>query len=181
MHKFGPTDHSAHLAEILARLYRLEDLVAAGDRQAILPLVLDMDWRAVADEFELVVARHCYALEHYAHPISYNLQRPYLLRQDCLALGQYMELLEQAIDESPSLLDDADAEIAAAWRREADKARQRRRPIRPMAPVGTLKELRAAAAEKIRLGRALEGRHPLFDAGERVDYGSLAAGPGASP
>ncbi|MGE5621448.1 MAG: hypothetical protein ACM3VY_00325 [Candidatus Bathyarchaeota archaeon] len=173
MHKFDPTDHSAHLAEILAQLYRLEDLVAAGDREALLALVLDMDWHTVADEFELVVANHYLALEHLAHRVSYNLQRPYLQLQDCINLERQMRLLEEAIDESPSLLDDADGTVAQAWSREVDKAARRQRPIREMPTVASLHELRLAVAEKVGQGRALVGRHDSFDAGERVAYGSV--------
>ncbi|HJW25964.1 MAG TPA: hypothetical protein VJ576_13810 [Rhodocyclaceae bacterium] len=177
MHKFDPTDHSAHLAEILAQLYKLEDLVAAGDREALLALVTAMDWHTVADEFELVVANHYLALEHLAHRVSYNLQRPYLQLQDCINLERQMRLLEEAIDESPSLLDDADGTVAQAWSREVAKAERRRRPLREMPPVASLNELRIAVAAKVGLGRALAGRHGAFDAGERVAYDGVDGQP----
>jgi hypothetical protein len=176
MHKFDSTDHSAHLAEVLAQLYKLEDLVAAGDRNALLDLVTEMDWRAVADEFELVVASHFYALERYAHRVSYNLQRPYLQLQDCLLLVTHMRMLEEAIEESPSLLDDADVAVSRAWKRELEKAGKRRQPIRETAAVTTLRELRAAVAEKLGLARRLQGKHGTFDAGERIPYGEVDPG-----
>lgn len=173
MRKFEPTDHSQHISELLAQLFHLETLVQAGNREEILRQVMDMDWHCLADEFELVVARHCYDVEHYARRIIRNLLCPYVQRQDCISLAEHMRLLAGVLEESPSLAADADAEVSATWERQLEGSRLRHRPIREMPPITSLEELRQAAAAKIALGRQLEGRHAGFDAGERVPYAAL--------
>lgn len=173
MRKIEPTDHSQHLAELLTQLFRLETLVQTGDREEILRQVMDMDWHCLADEFELVVARHCYDVEHYARRIIRNLLRPYMQREDCISLAGHLRLLAGVLDESPSLHADADSEVAAAWQDQTEGARLRHRPVREMPPIATLDGLRQAAAAKIELGRRLEGKHAGFAAGERVPYAEL--------
>ncbi|MGE5492270.1 MAG: hypothetical protein ACM31P_13385 [Actinomycetota bacterium] len=170
MHKFEPTDHTQHLAGLLSQLYQLEDAVKAGDREKISRLVMDMDWPSVTDEFELVVAQHCYSVQYYALRLIRNLLHPYIQSHDCLRLVRDMGLLEQVLSESPSLHADADSEVAATWKHQLENAALRHIPVRTMPAIGTLNGLREAVSAKAALGKELEGRHPAFDAGERVPY-----------
>lgn len=174
MHKFEPSDHSQHLADLLAQLYQLETLVKAGNPEAVSRLAMDMDWHTVADEFELVVAQHCYGVEHYARRLIRNVFRPYIQRHDCVGLLSDSSLLDDVLAESPSLHADADGEVAASWQHQVERAALRHHPVRDMPPITTLEGLRQAVAAKIALGRALEGSHPGFDGGERIPYDQLA-------
>lgn len=173
MRKFEPNDHSQHLADLLAQLFRLETLVQAGDREEILRQVMDMDWHCLADEFELVVARHCYDVEHFARRIIRNLLAPYLQYHDCIRLVDHLHRLDGILEESPSLHADANLEVAATWQHQVEDAKRRHLPIREIPPVETLEGLRQAVAAKVALGRQLEGRHAGFDGGERVPYEAL--------
>lgn len=170
MRTIEPLDHSHQLADLIPKLDRLETAVHAGDKEAIFRVVAEVDWRLVSDEFELVVAQHCLAVDAYARRMIHNLLRPYMLRRDCNVLERWLAMLDSALDESPSLRDTADAEVAKAWQEELDEAHVRQREIRALAPVASLGMLRVAAADKLSLGRILESKDAQYAAGARVPY-----------
>lgn len=172
-------DHVVALANLLSDI---EKLAAQPSDAEVLSLVRAMDWRTLADEFEPVVGRYQNAVYKCARHLIRNLRRPYLRYHDHCQLSHWVFMLDGALEDSPSLSDTADDQVALAWKNEVKADAWLARKVRVVEPILTLVQLREAVAEKRRQGVMLEANRNLDYANcGRVPYPEPAKAVGVLP
>lgn len=160
-------DYSQHLDATYLQLQQIRDAAKQGDTGKVSEIVQSVDWEAVADEFESVAMRYSRAVYRHGRRIISNLLLPYISYHDCVKLDLQIDMLRGAIEDSPSLLATANAQLESAYQRELQRRRNHEKP--PTSPWPTIDALIAAADAKIQRGQELEAAgNTDFNAGGRI-------------
>lgn len=109
------SDYCQHLGATHAQLLKIRDAVQRGDATTAAEIAGAVDWDVVNSEFETVVGRYRRTVYWRARRIIRNLRRPYMFYNDCVELGLEVTMLRGAIDDSPSLLITASADLKDAY------------------------------------------------------------------
>lgn len=166
------SDFVLDISRILEKITGIKSAVETGDDQEVLRLAKETDWTLLIDEFESVVSGYQLVVRKTARAAIGNLLQPFVeFADESKLMGWKMEI-EQAIEDSPSLAETADQEVAIAWESQAKLAKNiekhASKGFRQVSPILTLTDLNREIETKQKKCWDLERTSPAYCRGERI-------------